>query len=67
VWQYENNGIFSVKSAYKLAYNLKNNSIQSRPGSSSNGDNNRALWKLIWSAPVPNKVKFLGGGLRVII
>jgi hypothetical protein len=64
-WHYESNGIFSVKSAYKLAYNLKNN-IPSKPGTSSSGDSNRTLWKLIWKAPIPNKVKTLDGELLVI-
>jgi hypothetical protein len=58
-WHYESNGIFSVRSAYKLAYNLKNN-VQGQPGTSTTGDNNRTLWKLIWNAPVPNKVKKIG-------
>jgi hypothetical protein len=58
-WHYESNGVFSVKSAYKLAYSLKHNN-QNRPGTSSSSDSNRTLWKLIWNAPVPNKVRIFG-------
>jgi hypothetical protein len=48
-----------VKSAYKLAYSLKNNT-QSKPGSSTTGDNNITLWNLIWKEPVSNKIKIFG-------
>ena len=57
-WHCERRGLFSVKSAYRLAYNLKNK-IQEKDGSSWLGDNNRNLWKMIWNAPVPSKVKNL--------
>jgi hypothetical protein len=58
-WNYEKSGIFSVKSAYKLAYNLTHEYIASQ-GNSNTGDASRSLWKCIWSAPVPTKVRIFG-------
>ena len=58
-WHYERNGIFAVKSAYRLAYNLKNGE-GSIPKSSAAADGSRKPWKLIWNAPIPNKVKIFG-------
>jgi ribonuclease HI len=58
-WHYERSGIFSVKSAYRLAYNL-NHGIRWNAGGSTRPDNSRNLWKPIWSANVPGKVKIFG-------
>jgi hypothetical protein len=58
-WHYEKTGIFSVKSAYRLAYNL-NHGVMWRAGSSSRPDNTRLSWKTIWNAKVPSKVKIFG-------
>ena len=55
-WHYEKNGMFSVKSAYRLALNLKNN--KSETGSSSDATNGeRRLWNIIWKAQVPQKIR----------
>ena len=55
-WHYEKNGMFSVKSAYRLALNLKNN--KSETGSSSDAVNGeRRLWNIIWKAQVPQKIR----------
>lgn len=56
-WHYEENGIFSVRSAYKLAASIKNNSHLAA-SSSSRGANDRR--DLIWKADVPPKVKKIG-------
>jgi hypothetical protein len=56
---YESNGIFSVRSAYKLAYNIQQN-VNNLPGNSISGDASRNTWKSIWSAPVPNKIRVFG-------
>ncbi|KAM0843073.1 hypothetical protein ACQ4PT_057951 [Festuca glaucescens] len=55
-WHYETNGVFSVRSAYKLALQLKhrNRDIVSN---SANADGNRPLWNCIWKAQVPPKVR----------
>jgi hypothetical protein len=46
-WHYEKFGIFSVKSAYRLAYNLQNGT-RWKAGNSHNTDNTRNIWNLIW-------------------
>jgi hypothetical protein len=56
---YENNGMFSVKSAYKLAYNICKNG-QYEATTSEAKENKRNIWNHIWSAPVPSKVKVFG-------
>jgi hypothetical protein len=58
-WNYEKSRIFSIRSAYKLAYNLAHECIVSQ-GNSYTGDANRSLWKCIWSAPVPTKIRIFG-------
>ena len=58
VWAKTPNGIFSVKSAYKVAVRhlevLKG--IEGRPGC-FNTSKMETIWKLIWSLKCPNKVK----------
>jgi ribonuclease HI len=58
-WHLEKNGIFTVKSAYKLAVRLsQQNRIE---GSSSSGfDGDRNLWDNIWKSKVPPKVRVFG-------
>jgi hypothetical protein len=51
---YENNGIFTVKSAYKLATRLNK---EDHGASSKNPDGSRSLWQNIWKTNVPNKVR----------
>ncbi|XP_051212082.1 uncharacterized protein [Lolium perenne] len=53
-WHYENNGCFTVKSAYRLAMSLKQQNRGNESSSSQlNGD--RPIWKTIWKASVPPK------------
>jgi hypothetical protein len=61
-WHYENNGLFSVKSAYKLATALK---IEAPTASSKAPDGKQMLWQNIWKAHVPNKVHIFGWRLAV--
>jgi hypothetical protein len=44
-WHYEKSGVFSVKSAYRLAFNLKKG-VRWIPGNSQSVDNSRNIWKL---------------------
>jgi ribonuclease HI len=53
---YEKSEMFSVRSAYKLALQ-PHQAEQRQEGSSRNLDGSRALYKEIWSAKVPPKVR----------
>ena len=53
VWAGTSNGQFTVKSAYWLAMSM---SSAAQEGTSGYGGQ-RQLWKTIWSAEVPNKIK----------
>jgi hypothetical protein len=53
--QFEKNGIFTVKSAYRLATMLKREDAIAGINA-PNGE--RKLWRNIWKAPAPNKVRF---------
>ena len=58
VWSKTTNGIFSVKSAYKVAVKyLSDIKVgEDRPGCSDNSKM-EATWKVIWSLQCPNKIK----------
>ncbi|KAK1616516.1 hypothetical protein QYE76_022033 [Lolium multiflorum] len=58
-WHYEPNGIFSVKSAYKLAINLKHKGTGVESSSNQN-NGERKIWDTIWKTNVPPKVKVFG-------
>lgn len=63
VWSLEKNGIFSVKSAYRLAYLIRKEN-NSETESNRTRDENGRMWKQVWKMPVMPKLKhFL---LRVI-
>lgn len=51
IWHYNSKGLFTVCSAYKVAYNTKHSPLY------ASSDPFRVLWKKIWSASVPGKVK----------
>lgn len=53
-WHYEKTGVFTVKSAYKLADTLKRNGKEA-PSSSTSEPGNRNIWDVIWKANVPEK------------
>ncbi|GAU47330.1 hypothetical protein TSUD_291520 [Trifolium subterraneum] len=52
IWHWEKDGLYSVRSAYHLLCSERD-ILMSSP-SSSRDDN---LWKEIWKAPLPNKIK----------
>ncbi|XP_073362181.1 uncharacterized protein [Aegilops tauschii subsp. strangulata] len=55
-WHYEKSGVFSVRSAYKLAAAALSPMAQN-PSSSSSEPNDRSIWDLIWKSKVPGKVR----------
>ena len=57
-WQPDKRGIFTVKSAYELAFNEKM-MAENVGASSARPDGDRPVWKLIWQCPVPPKVRNL--------
>ena len=54
IWTGTSNGLFTVRSAYKLS--IDNYSVFGG-ASSSNDSNLRYFWKKVWRLPVPHKVK----------
>jgi hypothetical protein len=63
-WYYEKSGIFTVKSAYQLAVPLEN-ANPSQGSSSGAGDRGRPIYKNIWNAEVPPKVRNFAWRLAV--
>ncbi|KAK1669486.1 hypothetical protein QYE76_057645 [Lolium multiflorum] len=57
-WFPEKNGMFMVRSAYRLALH-KQMMNQDRGATSSRPDGESPSWKLIWRCPVPPKIKVL--------
>jgi hypothetical protein len=55
-WLPESNGIFSVRSAYRLGIQQSLDDL-SRGQSSSEPNGERKIWKLIWQAKVPQKLR----------
>jgi hypothetical protein len=58
-WHFDSKGNFSVKSAYKLAVNIRDHQLgrdASSSGSTANGDE-EFKWQKIWQLKFPNKVK----------
>jgi ribonuclease HI len=57
-WQPDKRGMFSVKSAYKMALH-SSMMEQDRGATSLRPDGARPEWKIIWNCPVPPKVRVL--------
>uniref|UniRef100_A0A2N9HN71 Reverse transcriptase domain-containing protein n=1 Tax=Fagus sylvatica TaxID=28930 RepID=A0A2N9HN71_FAGSY len=53
-WKANTTGVFSVKSAYQLAYSTRSTGVE---GSSSNMLQYRKFWKGLWKIKVPTKIK----------
>lgn len=59
VWNFEDNGVFTVKIAYKLAMLLKD-SVET--SSSSSMATNPSFWSKLWKVNLLNKIKKNCGG-----
>jgi hypothetical protein len=57
-WHYEKSGLFTVKSAYRLAMDRKGRNNVA--GVSNKNAGERELWNMIWKADVPPKVRVFG-------
>ncbi|KAG5516247.1 hypothetical protein RHGRI_037069 [Rhododendron griersonianum] len=55
IWHHSKNGVYSVKSGYHIATNLRAVKSASKPGSSFQPGAN--LWRTIWKLKIPNKIK----------
>jgi hypothetical protein len=55
-WHYDRSGMFSIKSAYKLALELEQ-AEQMQESTSVRGDGSRVLHRMIWLVNVPPKVR----------
>jgi hypothetical protein len=58
-WHYDSKGLFSVKSAYKLAVQIRDSKLNKDASSSSSGSlqQENFKWHRIWQLKLPNKVK----------
>jgi hypothetical protein len=58
-WHYDSKGLFSVKFAYKLAVQIRDNKLNKDASSSSSGslEQGNFKWHRIWQLKLPNKVK----------
>lgn len=54
IWPYTTDGVYTVKSGYKVLIDEGNSNS---PSSSSGSDVNKPFWKAIWTAKVPPKIR----------
>jgi len=58
-WHHDRKGLFSVKSAYRLAMALDEEEKGGRQSSSTNSCE-RSCWKAFWKIPIPHKILIFG-------
>jgi hypothetical protein len=58
-WFYEKSGVFSMRSSYKLAKELKVEEGAGKQSCSTN-QNGSPVWKDFWKIPLPHKVMIFG-------
>ncbi|XP_042944742.1 uncharacterized protein LOC122278629 [Carya illinoinensis] len=54
IWHYESSGEYTVRSAYKLFWSIKNHRAE---GSCSNYQELLGFWKQLWTMPIPHRVR----------
>ncbi|TQE13975.1 hypothetical protein C1H46_000397 [Malus baccata] len=57
IWHFHNRGLYMVKSGYNVARKLVQSPSLSASTSNSDGNSYTKLWKSVWKAKVPPKVK----------
>ena len=57
IWAKTNNGLFTVKSTYKVAVDILDASPLGCSGCSPNESNMRCFWKCVWKLDVPHEVQ----------
>ena len=57
IWLHNKNGMFSVKSAYKVARRMRGEGSRAE---SSGGCVGKLVWPVLWKLCVPNKIKIFG-------
>jgi hypothetical protein len=58
-WFHEKTGVFSVRSAYRLAGRIKKEENGGWQSTSLNQDQ-RPIWKNFWNIPIPHKILVFG-------
>lgn len=56
IWDKESNGLFIVKSAYKLARDIRKAPVE---GAESSGarEEGKIMWRRVWKLPIKRKLK----------
>lgn len=54
IWPFTTDGEYTVKIGYKVLFDDRSSSL---PSSSVNNEDYKPLWKAIWSAKAPPKIK----------
>ena len=57
IWAETNNGLCTVKSAYKVAVDILAASPLGSSGSSSDESNMKRFWKRVWELDVPHRIR----------
>lgn len=59
IWHHTSNGLYSIKSGYELALNLKRNGMLGKRGTgeSSRREEDKRIRNELWAAPTPCRIK----------
>lgn len=62
-WHLEKTGLFTVKSAYMLAWNLSKNAVEASSSTATSGE--KKLWLALWKTKVQAKIKIFAWKLAL--